>query len=79
MFDDVLAAFDALQDEELEDLFDQLPGAAELRALCDNAGFQIICRVCDHIRGGASATQGKQLAKVGSTFDADELGLTEDL
>ena len=79
MFDDVIAAFEALEGETAEDFFDDLPGAPELRALCDNLGFIIICRVCDHIRGGASTTQGVQLAKVGSTFDADELGLTEDL
>lgn len=79
MFEDVLAAFEDLQEEDLEDLFDELPGAAELRTLCNNGAFQVICTVCDHIRGGASATQGIRLAKVGSTFDADELGLTEDL
>ncbi len=79
MWDEVIAAFEELDEFTAEDLFDNLPGAAELRLLCENLGFQIICRVCEHIRGGASATQGVQLAKVGSTFDADELGLTEDL
>jgi hypothetical protein len=55
----------------LEDLGD-LPGGAELDELCQNVVFRLLCELCQQRRPRARRSSA-------STFDADELGLTEDL
>jgi len=72
MFDDLLSAFEDLGEETTDDLLEELPGVAELKALCSNRAFQIICHVCQHLQQGESAKAAVGLAQMQMGFTEHE-------
>jgi len=61
VFEELLEVFADLAVEDLDDLFDDLPGRAELKALCENRAFQLICHACEHVRTGKLPDLGSAL------------------
>lgn len=61
MFDELLEIFAELGEEDLDDLFEELPPQFELKLLCENRAFQLICHACEHVRSGKLPDVGSAL------------------
>ena len=70
--DVLVELFELLQDLEL---LEELPGIREITQLCNDPTFRLLCRMCQRL----FPKEPDFFIEFAGGFDADELGLTEDL
>lgn len=73
--DVLVELFELLDDLEL---LEELPGIREITELCRNPTFRLLCRMCQRLFPKEPEFTLADIVGI-DPFDADELGLTEDL